>query len=254
MKIRTRHIPLLFLLILWGCSQKQNGHSEVRLTNFMQGGETVTINISGSKNTSFSEELQYGEHSEYLEIPEGQVNIKIETKGQVLIEKKLGIGKNARYTMALHGMLPTAIKKNETTTSARLLEIFEGITSHPPNGGLPSLSINLDRFEGDPEMGQLKIVHLTPGFTEAEIRVIEKEEMKKVTALKYPETSGRLYPLSPGSHRIEVHYAASPLTVYKGEVNISASALSTIYLIPKQGDAVNKLEVVQLDTPLQKQQ
>ncbi|HYW95922.1 MAG TPA: hypothetical protein VE870_10070 [Bacteroidales bacterium] len=222
---------LLLTLVSGGCQNKETKtYSEIRFIDFLLPNHALKMQISGPDETTL--DMVYGEASAPVKLKEGIYRFRVlDGNDRVIIEKKLGIGKETSYTIAVSGILiPSDAGRNVKTLKTKLLEAAEGATANPDNAAMPVLNVFLDRFEGNPEKAKLKAVHLAPGLDDLELFIKKEDEFKKVASLSYPNATERDHSLPPGTYPAEIRYKSSSVVLYQGNVTLKAGHLTTLFI------------------------
>lgn len=230
--MRIIGLLLLFVLCdgLTACDNTSHTvTSRIRIADFLLPDDHLELEITGPEHQKV--DLNYGKVTPYLHLPEGTYELIFrDHRDSVILKKKLGIGMNASYTFSPAGIIPQGNWEQSQTIMTRLTKAFEGAAAHPDNAMMPIMPVWLDRFEGDPKSGNLKIVHVAAGMTSLEVFIQKKGSWTKLTKLAYPRAGKREYPQKPGTYPVEVRYAGSDVVLFNGNVSIRKGVLTTLFI------------------------
>ena len=251
MKKNSTIILFLTLTIgLLGCSETKKDHAcKLRFANFLISSTSIDFDLEQMDgNHRFSEKLGYKQTGHYLQIPEGRYILSVSAGGNKVLSKEWVSGRNDVFTIAAIGILPGDPKLNEETWHNRLLEIFEGGVEESSNGGLPKLAVYLDHFEDKNENGELKIVHLVPGFAGIRVRLVSEEGEEHLAKLDYPQKSSTI-PIRPGTYKLVIEHGTSGMHLGSKRIEVRSSILTTAFISGFAENYPDSLDCVVLDSP-----
>lgn len=220
------------LVVLFaGCSSKQKQVASFRVGQFFLNSEIATVKFYEGTNETTSLQLNYGQLSEYQIIAPKTYTIKIWADNTLVLEKKLGIGTNGKYTLILTGIPEKNQPVNKESLSNTLHSIAEGAEGITDNNFLPQLIIQDDFYIKEKNKAHLSITNLLPGALPIAISFIEDQKEIQLDVTEYPLTS-KLQVIEKGTYEVQLHLNGNPQNTVFGKATIENGTLYSFYVIP----------------------
>lgn len=214
-----------------GCSSEENKKASFRIGQFLLNSEKATITFYEGKKETTSLELNYGQLSEFQSIEAKIYSIKVWADGKLLLEKKLGMGSNGKYTLLLTGIPEKNQQVNKESTSNILHSIAEGSEGITTNNFLPQLLVQDDFYIKEKNRGKVSVTNLMPGTVPVTMSLVTDGGETKIDAVAYPETS-KIKVVETGFYAIKFHLNGNPQSTLLGEETIENGVLYSLYVIP----------------------
>lgn len=243
--ITNRNVAVLsiVLLVLAGCARKETGSARFRVGQFLFSTQNATVTFYEGKEKKMSVELDYGELSEYRTIDAKIYFIKVWADGKLLLEKKLGLGRDGSYTLFLTGIPEKNQSVNKESTMQTLHAIVEGSEGITTNDYLPQLMVSNDFYNIEKNKGKLIAVHLMPGAVPFSLKLVNREAKTITKTFSYPKSS-ETTDVATGTYDAQVHLDGSPQTVALGKVEVKENVLYLLCIIPDPERYLTKPKLV----------
>lgn len=235
--------------MLYACSSKSEKPSQLRIGQFIFTEQHIQVNFNQDDSLILKKTLNYGELTTYEKLNSGSYQVDVLLNNKVLLQKKIGIGKDGIYTLILNGIPKKDQKTNEKTTNMKLHEIVEGEEAIYPNGNLPQMRILNDEFEAGKNEGKIRWIHLAAGMEEVSaVAKMINSESTDLSALTYPKM-GKDYSVNPKIYEVIWKLKGSEVEVSRLKLDVKSNYLYTCFLIGKKGNYLDSLKVVVGETP-----
>ncbi len=232
MIIRIKILVLLIMVpLLSGCSPKEAAPARFRVGQFLFSTQNATITLYDGKKEKTSLKLKYGKLSNYTSLEAKIYFIKVWADGKLLLEKKIGMGCNGRYTLVLTGIPEKNQPVNKKSTMQKLHTIVEGSEGITTNDYLPQLIVQNDFYIAEKNMGKIRVTHLMLGAVPFSLDFMNGKGKKQVSSTAYPKSSETI-DVDTGTYDLQVHFDDRPQTEALQKIKIKESVLHSLYVIP----------------------
>lgn len=239
---RNIFLASLVIFALFSCSKKSGNSSEIRLGQFLLTGKTLHFTFTGSGKT-LEKDLDYETLTDYFEIPSGKYTVEISSDNNSILKKDLGMGPNGKYTLFVHGILPSSPQLNQETFSYKMHKITQGEEADSENGGMPLLTVLNDDFECAENEAKIRWVHLAAGTTRLTATCFSPKDTVQLPSLSYPQISKSIA-ISPGPNRISWKLKGSRIETISTEINSEKEHLYTIFVIGNLNSYLDRMTAV----------
>ena len=183
---RTTLIVLL-VLVMCDCSEnKKLTQARVRIVQLMENTKAATITLKTKGNTLKKLTVSTGDATQYIVLPAGNYTIDVETNGDKILSKKIGLGSGGIYTLCFTGIVQDSSEVNEQTVFDKLHTLVEGAAAHLANGYYPKLVVLNDFHTANKKVRKLRVVNCLAGTTPLDITLkINQKNIPAVKDLKY---------------------------------------------------------------------
>ncbi|SDE46492.1 hypothetical protein SAMN05421636_105173 [Pricia antarctica] len=222
---------MMMVPLLSGCSPKEAAPAQFRVGQFLFSTQNATITLYDGKQEKTSLKLKYGKLSNYTSLEAKIYFIKVWADGKLLLEKKIGMGRDGRYTLVLTGIPEKNQPVNRKSTMQKLHTIVEGSEGITANDYLPQLIVQNDFYIAEKNTGKIRVMHLMPGAVPFSLDFMNNKGKKEVRSTAYPKSSETIE-VDTGTYNVHVHFDASLQTVALQKIEIKESVLHSLYVIP----------------------
>lgn len=230
--VRIKIVFLLTLVVVFAnCAPKEKRPTRFRVGQFLFSTQKATVALYENNQKKTSLELDYGKLSDYQSIAAKTYFVKVWADGELLLEKKIGLGRNDDYTLLLTGIPEKNQSVNKESILTTLHSIAEGSEGITTNNFLPQLIIQNDFYVKENGKGKVRVSHLMPGTVPLSVKLGQKGTETGIGSKSYPESS-ETKAIDPGSYKVQLHFDGSPQTTAMGQMNIEQGSLYSLYLIP----------------------
>lgn len=207
---------------------------QVRIMDAIPDASNLEVSLNKAGSEEYSQNLTYGNYTEYAALAKGTYHVKVRAKGKLLLDKKVGLSPDEKFTLVLEGYSGISKETNQTTFNGKLHDIFGGAEAYHPNGYLPRLEILRDAVSCEKGKAKIRVVNTFAGSKKFTIST--KEENRFVAKeLSYPKHS-EFKKLKAKDQVFNIKLASMPEALYKTKINLRPC---TIYTIVLCGDLVN---------------
>ncbi len=241
---RRKLIFLMALMVVFAtCTPKEERPARFRVGQFLYSTDEATVALYENDQEKFSLKLKYGTLSDYRIIPANTYFVKVWADGRLLLEKKIGLGRNGRYTFLLTGIPEKNQSVNKESVLTRLKAIAQGSEALTANDFLPQLIVQNDFFVKEKGKGSIRVSQLTPGAIPLSLRLRQNGTQKEIGSHGYPESSDTKAE-NPGPYEVQLHLEGSPQSTSMGPLHIKEGILYSLYLIPNSDRYLTHPEMV----------
>ncbi|HEA30884.1 MAG TPA: DUF4397 domain-containing protein [Leeuwenhoekiella sp.] len=235
-------IGLLFFIL--GCT-RPSADAQFRIAQLLVTNSPVTIKMVKDGAPAFTDQLSYGTLGNYEKIAAGKYRIQIFRDKQLILDKKIGLAHNGKYSIYLYG-LPIENKSNNASTLENTLHtIAEGEEANDTNDYLPKLKILNDIFYGDTTKAKIRWIHTAPGVEKLKGHLLSTatKDSNIVNTLDYPKQS-KYYPVIPGEHEIFWSLGSEERIVARANVTLQPKTIYTFFIVPQRMQFIDSLQVL----------
>jgi len=231
------------IILLAGCSSKSDQDANFRVGQFFLNSEKATITLYEGTDEVASLQLKYGQLSEYQTIASNIYKIKVWADGNLVLEKKIGMGNSGKYTLVLTGIPEKNQAVNEESFTNSLHNIAEGSEGITSNNFLPQLLIQDDFYIIEMNRANISITNLLPGALNSTVSLIKKDKEVKLDAVAYPQTSD-LKVIDTGTYDLQFYIDGNLQATLLGQETIEEDVLYSLYLIPNPEKYITNPELI----------
>lgn len=242
-------ILLVALLLNLACSRPGvQDTAEIRMANFLQTKGPATCILYRDNEAVKNFTLHYENVSTYQEIPTGSYLIKVAANDQLLLEKKLGLGRNGKYTLCLTGIPEANQMVNQQSNYDRMYKMVAGTAAVTPNAYLPQLLVLNDFFVPEPGKGKIRFVHVMPGTVPLDVKLFGPEgKSYSFSGLSYPQQSAT-DPIRAANWELNIHLQSSPGTILQKNFTSKSDLLYTYFIAPDSQSFLNIPKIIGVET------
>ncbi len=222
---------MALMVVLANCTPKEKRPARFRVGQFLYSTQKATVALYENNQEKFSLKLKYGTLSDYRNIPANTYFIKVWADGKLLLEKKIGLGRNGQYTFLLTGIPEKNQPVNKESILTTLKAIAQGSEALTANDFLPQLIVQNDFFVKEKGKGNIRFSQLTPGAIPLSLGLRQKGTETEIGSHGYPQSSDTKA-VSTGPYEVRLHLEGSPQTTSLGPIKIKEGFLYSLYLIP----------------------
>ncbi|WP_157974530.1 DUF4397 domain-containing protein [Lewinella sp. IMCC34183] len=237
------YLLLLMVLLLAACGGDTPAPVQLRVGEFLYTSDSARVVLTDTEGKDVDFSLAYAELSDYRSLPPGTYSVRVSIGARELLEQKIGLGAEGRYTMVLAGIPKKDQEVNQAAFGTKLHRIFEGAAARTANQFLPQLFLQNDYYVKLSGKGNLRVTHLAPGLLPLDVHLLHGgQEETSFSGIAYAHASDRER-LATGQYEAAVHPAGSPLERLRFPVELDTAAFHNYYLIPDTA-AGQRLRVV----------
>lgn len=230
---------LVFGLLFCGmisCSNSAEKERPVKLTIFNAMPQKLKAEFSSEKNNIKKEITASPEaNSGYTDFSPAIYRLKLWSNDKALLEKRLGLAANEKYTAIIYGKPDFLKELNQSDFTHSMHYIFQGSENYTKNGFLPGMMLFRDQVKLRKGYCQIRVFHAAAGYSPITIKLKTPEKTKKLTSsLAYPRPmQGKT--IASGEKQVQLFLEGAPEALISKKFDFEDKKVYTLIICSVNG-------------------
>ena len=226
----------LFFCGISSCSNSAQQEKQVQITIFNAMQNKLKAEFS-SGNSGSKEEMTAPpvSNSGYENFSPAVYRLKLWSNDKALLEKKIGLAANEKYTAIIYGRPDFQRQVNQSNFTHKMHYVFQGSENYTKNGFLPGMILFRDQVKLHKGYCQIRVFHAAAGFSPVTVKLKSPQKTKKlISALAYPRPmQGKT--ISSGEKEVQLFLKGAPEALLSKSFSFEEKKVYTIVICAVDG-------------------